>query len=102
MLARTRNLVFEREPSRRAIITFADTTMDHDGTIYKASGFDFVSEVPEDYHYRHIETGRYMHKRTLWGHAKKMGVSEKEYMEIFGFIPEWGAKKLKFIYFKRD
>jgi len=98
LLAQSRESIKKEYPYVRGIVTFADTTLDHQGTIYKAAGYSFVSEVSEDYHYRHKDTGHFMHKRTLWGLAKKMREPEIIYAEKHGFKKEWGAKKLKFFY----
>lgn len=98
MLAISRKKVKEKYPYVRAIITFADTTMDHDGTIYKASGFEFCHETAPDYHYINNETGAFMHKRTLWGIASKLRVQESVYAQNHNFKKVWGSKKLKFIY----
>jgi hypothetical protein len=98
LLARSREYVRKKYPYLLGIITFADSTLDHQGTIYKAAGYSLVSEVPEDYHYRHKETGRFMHKRTLWGLAKKMRESESIFYLKHGFEKVWGAKKFKFFY----
>lgn len=97
MLAKSRDYVRRKFPYVRALITFADTTMDHDGTIYKAAGFEFLHETAPDYHYIN-SVGTFMHKRTLWGLASKLKVAEKEYAHRHGWIKVFGAKKLKFIY----
>ena len=41
-----------------------------------------------------------MHKKTLYGHAIKMGMKEKEYAQANEFKKIYGTKKLRFI-FKR-
>jgi len=96
LLGKTREQVKKLYPYLRGIVSFADTTLDHQGTIYKAAGYDLVSEVEADYHYQHEQTNRFMHKRTLWGLAKKMRECESVYANKHGFKKVWGAKKLKF------
>lgn len=98
LLARSREEVKRVYPYVCGVVTFADSTLDHQGTIYKAAGYELVSEVPEDYHYQHKETGKFMHKRTLWGLAKKMREPESIFYPKHGFEKVWGAKKFKFIY----
>lgn len=97
-LAKSRTALKNVHPEVRGIITFADTTMDHDGTIYKASGFEFVHETAPDYHYQHREHGGFMHKRTLWGLASKLRTTETDYAKNHGWVRVFGAKKIKFIY----
>jgi len=47
------------------IIAYADTTVGHSGTVYKAANFKFHHEVPPDYWYVD-QDGYVMHKKTLY------------------------------------
>ncbi len=77
------------------IVAYADTTVGHTGTIYKAAGFKLHHEVPADYWY--MDNGGWvMHKKTLYSRAKQMHMSENEFAEEFGYIKKWGGKKLCF------
>ena len=81
----------------KTIVTYADTTFGHDGAIYKACNFKFSHEVEPDYSYIDPE-GWIIHKRTIWGRATKMGITEAEYVERNRLSKKWGGKKLCFIY----
>ena len=79
------------------IISYCDTTFGHDGTVYKAANFRLDGGVKPDYWYV-SKDGWVMHKRTLYGHAKKLRMKEREYAEAMGYSKVWGKKKLRFIY----
>ena len=81
----------------KCLLTFADQTHNHDGTIYKASNWICDGVIPPDYYY--VDTGGFvMHKRTLWGHAKKMSVSELEYAINFDYTKQFGKSKTRYLY----
>jgi hypothetical protein len=78
------------------VIAYADTTVGHDGTIYKAANFHLHHTVPADYWY--IDKDNFaIHKRTLYGRAVKMGMKEAEFAEKFGYLKKYGGEKLCFI-----
>jgi hypothetical protein len=84
----------------KLIVAYADTTVGHDGGIYKASNFKLHHTVPADYWY--VDTSGYvMHKRTLYGKAKEMKMTENEYAEAKGYIRKYGGEKLCFTYNQR-
>lgn len=82
------------------IVAYADTTVGHLGIIYKASNFEFCHEVPANYWYVDID-GYVMHKRTLYGKAKKMCMTETEFANKKGYFKKWGGKKLCYVYDQR-
>lgn len=79
------------------ILTYADTTFGHSGTIYLASNFIMDKKVPPDYWYVG-QDGWVMHKRTLYEHARHMHSTEATYATANGYRKVWGAEKLRFIY----
>lgn len=79
----------------KAIIAYADNTFNHDGTIYKAANFILDGTVPADYWYVGKD-GWKMHKKTLYNHAKKMGVTEREYAESNGYVKIHGREKNRY------
>lgn len=79
----------------KLVISYADTTVGHTGTIYRAAGFDFHHKVDSDYWYVDKD-GYVMHKRTLYGKAIKMGIKEAEYANKFGYLKKYGGEKLCF------
>lgn len=80
----------------KAVVSYCDTTYNHDGAVYKASNFKLDGEVRPDYWYV-SEDGWVMHKRTLYRHATKMGMRESEYAKLFLYTKVWGKKKLRFV-----
>lgn len=81
----------------KTIISYCDTTFNHDGATYKACNFQLDGEVIPDYWYVSGD-GWVMHKKTLYNHAVTMGMSEKDYAESNGYIKTYGKKKLRFIF----
>lgn len=80
----------------KLVVSYADTTVGHIGTVYKASGFTMHHEVPPDYWYTDGD-GYVMHKRTLYGKAKQMCMTEAEFAAKHGYNKTWGGSKLCFI-----
>lgn len=83
--------------SPKAIITFADTTLGHQGTVYKASNFQFDGEVKPTYWYVD-STGHYRHKKTVWDQSRRLGMTEQEYANYCNLLKIKGKKLLRFIY----
>lgn len=81
----------------KCVISYCDTTYNHNGAVYKACNFELDAEVPPDYWYTSPD-GWIMHKRTLYGHAIKLGVTEAEYTRTFNYQKIWGMQKLRYIY----
>jgi len=80
-------------------ISYADTTFDHDGSVYKAANFKYVGKVAPDYWYMSAD-GWIMHKKTLYNRAVTNSMTEKEYATANGYTKIWGKEKLKFEYCK--
>jgi hypothetical protein len=81
----------------KCLVSFADATHNHLGTIYKASNWVLDGEVPPDYWYAD-DRGYICHKRTLWNHAKKMSMTESEYCEKYNYVKVWGKEKFRFVF----
>lgn len=80
----------------KMLLSFADETFGHTGTIYKAANWCSDGTLKPDYVYVD-QNGFIMHKRTLWGHSKKMGMKESEYANLWGYVKMWGKEKHRFI-----
>jgi hypothetical protein len=79
----------------KCLVSFADLTYNHSGTIYKASNWIPDGEVQPDYWYAD-DKGYICHKKTLWNHAKKMNMTENEYCEKYGYHKVYGDKKYRY------
>lgn len=88
-------------PKYKAILSYADTTFNHVGTVYKASNFLLDGEVKPEYWYV-SENGWVMHKKTLYNKAINLGLSEKEYASSHGYIKTHGLKKLRYLYRRKE
>ncbi len=82
------------------VVSYADTTFGHDGTIYLAANFKHHHDVEPDYWYVDKD-GYVMHKRTLYGRANKMKMTEAVFAETFGYAKKFGGVKKCFVYKKK-
>lgn len=80
----------------QALISFADTTL-HDGTIYEASNWKYDGLTKKNYVYRSADARFYVHKKTVWDRAKKMGMSESEYADKHNYIKAWSKPKKRYL-----
>ena len=81
----------------KTVVSYCDTTFNHDGALYKACNFRFDGEIRPDYWY--VSEDRWvMHKKTLYNHACKMGLKEREFAEKEGYKRVYGDKKLRFVF----
>jgi very-short-patch-repair endonuclease len=94
-VSRCSKRVFKKFSRVTTLVSFADTSMGHVGTVYAAAGWKLVSTVPPDYHYVNSD-GWMMHKKTLYNHAVQMKMREREYAEKFRYVKVTGKCKLKF------
>lgn len=81
------------------VVSYCDTTFNHDGALYKACNFALDGTVSPDYWY--VNDAKWvMHKKTLYQHACKMSMTEREYATLHNYVRVYGTEKLRFI-FKR-
>lgn len=92
-LARSRKLLPDHIQN---LVTFADTGLEHDGTIYKADNWINDKISSNSYWYIDACGGRY-HKKSIWDQAKRMRMTEKDYAESCGLIRIAGKPLLRFI-----
>lgn len=97
LLSRTIKIIRITKPSIKCLLTFADKTFGHSGTIYKAANWQHDATIRPDYFYVNCD-GHVMHKKTMWDHAKKMCKNETEYAASLGYIRKYGKQKERFIY----
>jgi GNAT superfamily N-acetyltransferase len=95
LVSRCAKLAFSAHPGAACLVSFADSTFGHVGTIYKAANWKQVRIVPPDYHYVSPE-GFVVHKKTLYDHASRVGRKEAEYAAQFGYAKAYGKSKTKF------
>jgi len=79
----------------RLVIAYADQTVGHDGTVYKASNFELHHTVPSDYWYVDSD-GFVMHKKTLYQRARSLHMIESEFARTKGYVKRYGGEKLCF------
>ncbi len=95
LVSRCSRRVFDDHPHVLSLVSFADSTFGHSGTIYRAANWSLLHVVRPDYHYLGLG-GFVIHKKTLWDHARKNGHSEPDYALANGYVKVFGKEKLKF------
>lgn len=78
------------------VVSFADKTFNHDGTVYKAANFELDGVVAPSYWYVD-ESGWVMHKKTLYEHARSLRMRESEFAIKYKYRKVRGAERLRFV-----
>lgn len=68
----------------KLIISFADTTQGHEGTVYKAANWQYDGKTGRSFHYID-DSGNTIHKKTVYDLARKAGKKEAEYAQAIGY-----------------
>jgi hypothetical protein len=100
-LTRAITIVKEKLKEVKMLVSYADATYNHLGTIYKASNWNLDGESPADYWYVDKE-GYVTGKRALYRHATRMSMKEAEYAESKGLKKVYGEKKFRYTLRIRD
>lgn len=66
-----------------AVVSFADTTVGHDGTLYGAANWKFDGLTAKSYHYED-PSGQPWHKKTIYDAAIREGMVERQFIESRG------------------
>lgn len=83
--------------SIKIVISYADSTFNHNGTVYRACNFVMDHVVRPDYWYV-TEDGWIMHKKTLYGQAVGLGLTEAGFSAKYGYEKVFGKEKYRYVY----
>jgi hypothetical protein len=78
------------------VISFADSTEGHEGTIYKATNWKHDGLTDKNYHYE--RGGERFHKRGIWERARRGGIKESEQSTLEGLSKVVEEPKHRFYY----
>lgn len=81
----------------KMLISFADPTFGHSGTIYKSSNWLYDGQTDPSYWYYHRRKNKIHHKKSIWNAAKMLNISEQEYANKKHLIKVLGHPKLRYI-----
>ncbi|MDP1712544.1 MAG: LAGLIDADG family homing endonuclease [Candidatus Nanopelagicaceae bacterium] len=84
----------EENPSVGMLVSFADQTEGHEGTIYRAGNWKYDGKTGRSYHYEAAD-GIRIHKKSIYDQAVSLGLMESE------FVKQRGLKKVKHLPKKR-
>lgn len=97
LIARSRRMFRAGHEGVKLLVSFADTTYGHNGTIYRADNWKLDGEVVSGYWY--VDAKRsIIHKKSVWNKAKRNGVTEREQAAADGLLKVKGRPKLRFIH----
>lgn len=85
----------------KCVISYCDTTFNHDGAVYKACNFKLDKIVQPSFWYINKD-GWVMHKKTLYNHAKKLKMTASEFADKHEYSKILGKEKLRFIYKRNE
>lgn len=94
-ISRSISILRQKFPQIKCLVSYADQTEGHDGTVYKASSWKYVGKTAKKYHY--IKDGKRYNKRIPWDLAKKEGITEKQCADKYGYIKVMEEPKLKYV-----
>lgn len=100
-LGRATREFFKTFAEVKAIVSFADSTFGHEGTIYLASNWTLVGKVKPDFVYRSHD-GWILHKKTVYNQAASVHMTEAAYVEKHGYEKVYGKEKTKFVIKRPD
>jgi len=96
-LSRCMKLVFESNKLMQCLVSFADPTYGHTGTIYKATNWEMKGKTNPSYHYMdHL--GVPVNKKRIYDFAQKLRMKEAEYVELHGLQKFSELPKIKYVY----
>lgn len=82
------------------VISYADPTEGHTGTIYRAANFEEMGATRKSYHYTY--RGVRMHKKQVWRRSRREGISERQYAETYRLVKVEEKEKIIFRYWLRN
>jgi len=90
------SILRQKFPQIKCLVSFADQTEGHIGTVYQAGSWLYVGKTNKKYHYIDM-LGKRINKRIPWDKAKSIGISEKEYVTWMNWTKVTEEPKLRYI-----
>jgi GNAT superfamily N-acetyltransferase/AraC-like DNA-binding protein len=87
----------KQHPEVLKFVAFADTTVGHIGTMYKAAGWKLDGSTKASYHYED-KSGKIIHKKTVWDSAKNKSITEDQYAISEHYMKVKESPKNRFTY----
>jgi hypothetical protein len=96
-LSKSMSILYKMIDDLKVLVSFADNTVGHTGILYKAANFEYDGQCGPSYYWMHGD-GWIMHKKTMWDHAMKNGISEEQMAEKSGYTKINCLQKSRFLY----
>jgi len=95
-MSRAIKILRQKFPQVKCLVTYADQTEGHDGTVYMAGSWEPVGLTAKKYHYIDMNGVR-QNKRLCWDKSRLFGMSEQEMAIHLGLKKVMEEPKVKFI-----
>lgn len=95
-MGRSIKILRQKFPQVKMLVTYADQTEGHDGTVYLAGSWEPVGLTAKKYHYIDKD-GLRLNKRIPWDYSRKHGITEQEAADAMVLIKVPEEPKIKFI-----
>jgi hypothetical protein len=82
-------------PNIKALISYSDTSVGNNGTIYKAGNYKLIDSIKSDFYI--LESGERVHPVTMWHRHKTRGWELMQ--RLYPNIKKAEGSQLKFIYY---
>lgn len=94
------NTIRKLPKSIKIIVSYSDSTVGHNGGIYKASNFIKDRIIENNYHYE-TANGIKFHKKTIWDKSKKMKTHELDYAIKHNLIKVIDLPKSRWVFVRK-
>lgn len=81
-------------PSIKFLVSYADTSVGNNGTIYKAANYKLIDDIKADFYI--LQTGERVHPVTMWHRHKSRAWSLMK--RLYPNIKKASGRQLKFMY----
>ena len=81
-------------PNLKALISYSDTSVGNNGTIYKAANYKLIDNIKADFYI--LENGERVHPVTMWHRHKSRAWELMK--ELYPNIKKADGRQLKFLY----
>jgi hypothetical protein len=96
-LSRCVRSAFDSDSSLKCLVSFADPTYGHSGTIYKAANWTLKGKTNSSYHYMdHL--GVPINKKRIYDFAQKLRMTESEYVALHNLEKFKELPKIRYVF----
>ncbi len=102
LIARAIKHIRRSLPNIKLLVSFADKTFGHSGSIYAAGNWQLDGVTSGSYWYYHRRENTIYHKKTIWNSAKALNISESDFARGRSLLKVHGLPKNRYVYWFRS